>query len=106
MKYEYRNKCYFGCVSSDEILTLDCFMYRLTFVTSSVHLFFLLSRFLSAHEADRLRDEVEKVRETYEGTAAYSRRFRDAADLAYPIAQRNADQHRIMKTAYLRGLRD
>jgi hypothetical protein len=63
--------------------------------------------FLSAHEADRLRDEVLKITEnTYEGTAAYGRRYRDAADLGYPVADRNADQHRIMKDAYLRGLRD
>ena len=42
----------------------------------------------------------------YEGTAAYGRRFRDAADLGYPVANRNADQNRIMKDAYLRGLRE
>jgi hypothetical protein len=63
--------------------------------------------FLSPHEADKLRDEVQRIKENaYEGTAAYSRRFRDVSDLGYPPAARNADQHRIMKEAYLRGLRD
>lgn len=63
--------------------------------------------FLSPHEEDQLRDDVQKLKESsYEGTASYSRRFRDAADLGYPPAQRNADQHRIMKDAYLRGLKD
>jgi len=63
--------------------------------------------FLSPHEADKLRDEVQAIKENaYEGTAAYSRRFRDTADLGYPPAHRNDDQHRIMKDAYLRGLQD
>ncbi len=63
--------------------------------------------FLSAHETDRLRDEVLMVKENaYGGTASYGRRFRDAADLGYPVANRNADQNRIVKDAYLRGLRD
>ncbi len=49
--------------------------------------------FLSPHEADKLRDKVQKVKENaYEGTASYSRRFRDVSDLGYPPANRNADQ--------------
>ncbi len=65
------------------------------------------AQFLSTHEDDHLRDEVSRTKQTaYETTAAYGRRFREAADLGYPVAGRNADQQRILKEAYLRGLRD
>ena len=44
------------------------------------------------------RDAVQAIKENAcEGTAAYSRRFRDTADLGYPPAHRNDGQHRIMK---------
>lgn len=67
----------------------------------------LQTQFLSQHEAERLRDEVEKVKqEAYETTAAYGRRFREAADLGYPAAQRNADQQRLMLRCYMRGLKN
>ncbi len=63
--------------------------------------------FLSAHEEDRLRDEVDKTKQNaYEGTASYGRRFSDVCDLAYPADNRNPDQHRVMKIAYMKGLRD
>ena len=42
-------------------------------------------------------DVIKKVKRTaYETTAAYLRKFRDAADLGYPAAGRNADQHRTL----------
>ena len=45
----------------------------------------LQQAFLSPHEADRLRHEVEKVKQGgFDTSAAYGRRFREAADLAYP----------------------
>lgn len=67
----------------------------------------LSDTFLSKHEADRLRDEVEKVRQgDYETSAAFGRRFREAADLGYPSNSRNIDQQRTMLGAYLRGLKD
>lgn len=67
----------------------------------------LTSQFLSSHEDERLRDEVDKVvQESYELTSNYGRRFRDAVDVAYPAAGRNADQQRIMLRAYMRGLKD
>ncbi len=54
-----------------------------------------------------MRDVVQKFKETlYEGTASYGWRFRDVADLGYPSGNHNADQHRIMKDAFLRGLMD
>ena len=57
----------------------------------------LSDTFLSKHEADRLRDEVDKLQQgPYEVSGAYGRRFREAANLGYPTAQRNADQQRIM----------
>jgi len=66
----------------------------------------LTTTFLSKHEGDRLRDEVEKVTQgVYETTAAYGRRFREAADLGYPKDSRNTDQQRLMLGAYFRGLK-
>jgi hypothetical protein len=69
--------------------------------------------FLSPHEDERLRHEVEKLRQTaYETTASFGRRFREAADLAYPhviqggAPTRNTDQQRLLLRCYLRGLRD
>jgi hypothetical protein len=73
---------------------------------------------LSPHEEDRLRHEVSKLkRGAYETTASFGRRFREAADLAYPptVATnnqgvssrvRNPDQDRILLEAYMRGLND
>ena len=63
--------------------------------------------FLSRHEAERLRDEVEKVTQAgYESVAAYSRRFRDTADLGFPPANRNDDQDRHLLRTFMKGLRD
>jgi hypothetical protein len=67
----------------------------------------LQQQFLSQHEAERLRDEVDKVKQTaYESAMTYGRRFRDTADLGYPPANRNADQQRVLLKAYQKGLRD
>jgi hypothetical protein len=78
----------------------------------------LASAFLSPHEEDRLRHEVSKIkRGAYETTASFGRRFREAADLAYPPKTittsqgvtsrvRNPDQDRILLEAYMRGLSD
>ena len=61
--------------------------------------------FLNTDEASALRDEVENTRQSvYEPEASYSRRFRDVADSAYPAAQRNPDQERILIRAYAKGL--
>jgi hypothetical protein len=69
----------------------------------------LQKAFLSPHEEERLRHDVEKMRQgAYENTAAYGRRFRESADLAYPVLEgvRNQDQQRLLLRAYMRGLRD
>ena len=67
----------------------------------------LQASFLSRHEAEQLRDAVEWVRQNdYETCATYGRRFREAADLGYPPATRNADQKRHLLRTYMRGLRD
>ena len=69
----------------------------------------LQQSFLSPHEADRLRHEVEKVKQGgFDTSAAYGRRFREAADLAYPEPQggRNDDQNRLLLRHYMKGLRD
>ena len=61
--------------------------------------------FLNIDEASALRDDLEKVRQSaYETEAGYSRRYREVADAAYPSAQRNADQQRILIRAYAKGL--
>lgn len=67
--------------------------------------------FLSPHEDDRLRHELEKIKQgPYETTASYNRRFRETADQAYPIpvraTTRNTDQQRLLLKAYMRGLKD
>lgn len=67
----------------------------------------LQNSFLSQHEADQLRDDVKRVKQaSYESSAAYGRRFRDAAGLGYPVANRNNDQHRMLLNAYYKGLKD
>ena len=69
----------------------------------------LQKAFLSPHEEDRLRHDVDKIRQgAYENSAAYGRRFRECADLAYPVLDgiRNPDQRRLLLKAYMRGLRD
>ena len=69
----------------------------------------LQQSFLSPHEADRLRHEVEKVKQGgFDTSAAYGRRFREAADLAYPepLGGRNEDQNRLLLRHYMKGLRD
>ena len=63
--------------------------------------------FMSQHEEEKLRDDLEKIcRQPYEATAPYGRRFSEAADLAYPAAQRNADQQKTMLRRYMKGLGD
>ena len=58
----------------------------------------LQKSFSSPFESECLRDETKQVKQTaYETTAAYCRKFRDAADLGYPAAGRNADQHRTLR---------
>ena len=69
----------------------------------------LQQAFLSPHEADRLRHEVEKVKQgAFDTSATYGRRFREAADLAYPapLGGRNEDQNRLLLRNYMRGLKD
>ena len=69
----------------------------------------LQQAFLSPHEADRLRHEVEKVKQgAFDTSAAYGRRFREATDLAYPepLGGRNEDQNRLLLRSYMKGLRD
>ncbi len=62
--------------------------------------------FLHADERSALRDELDELRQSaHESDNMFGRRFRDLADTAYPVNQRNDDQHRIMLKAYVRGLR-
>ena len=77
---------------------------NVTWVQLKAH---LTAAFMSAHEEEKLRDDLETiVRQPYETTAHYGRRFSEAADLAYPAAQRNIDQQRVMLRRYMKGLND
>lgn len=63
--------------------------------------------FLSQDEQEHLRTSLEKVRQTqYEGNTAYTRRFLEAADDAYPPGDRTAGDDRVILNLYVRGLRD
>lgn len=65
----------------------------------------LRAGFLSADEDEYLRTAMEKVKQTdFETTAAYARRFLEAADSAYSQDKRNLAENRIILTAYIRGL--
>jgi len=62
-------------------------------------------QFLNLDESAALRDDVEKMSQSaYEPTAQYARRFRDVSDVAYPVAQRNVDQERLLVRCFARGL--
>ena len=62
--------------------------------------------FLTANEDDQLRNEVEQLKQSaYETVESFNRRFREAADAAYP-QPRNIDQNRVLIKAYARGLKD
>ena len=66
----------------------------------------LRTGFLHVDESSALRDEVEKTRQSaYEPEASFSRRFREAADAAYPVDARNDDLNRLMIRAFARRLR-
>lgn len=67
--------------------------------------------FLSPHEKQKLRHELTNMKQgAYETCASFNRRFRAAADLAYPTTSRagtrNEDQTEILLNAYIDGLRD
>ena len=65
----------------------------------------IVQSFLCVNEQGDLRDEVERIRQSpYELAAAYNRRFREAADNAYPVDQRNVAQSRILVRSYAHGL--
>jgi len=75
----------------------------------------LQKAFLSTHEDDRLRNELDKIKQgPYESTTSCARRFRELQILAYPIildaagqpTERNYEQVRLMLRAYTSGLRE
>ena len=67
----------------------------------------MAAAFLKADEDEALRKELDKVRQTaYETPLQYNRRFRTAGERAYPTANRNADQNRLLVKAYARGLKE
>jgi hypothetical protein len=61
--------------------------------------------YLSINEDAYLREQVQNVKQSpYETIANFTRRFRDAAEAAYPVDSRNEDQNRILLEAFGRGL--
>ncbi len=61
--------------------------------------------FLSADEKEAMRTELTQIRQSStEGIMAFNRRFRNIARVAYPLADRNADVHRILISEYGRAL--
>ena len=70
----------------------------------------IVESFLDPEEEERQRTEVESMTQgAYETTAAYGRRFREAADIAYPTYQNNArndSENRMLWRYYIKGLRN
>jgi hypothetical protein len=73
----------------------------------------LSDAFLLPQEEEKLRHEITRMKQgPYETCQAYGRRFRALADLAYPPTMsnigpvRNTDQNRILRDAYVQGLKD
>ena len=66
----------------------------------------LQGAYLTLDEGEFLKSELETLRQTsYETSGAYSRRFVEAADMAYPAPTRNATIASQLKEKYLRGLK-
>ena len=57
--------------------------------------------FLHVDDTAALRDEVAHTKQS---VYAFSHRFRQITDVAYPPPARNVDQHRMILTAFLRAL--
>ena len=68
---------------------------------------YLSDTFLTTDEKATARLEMSRVKQRkLEKEAAYHRRFRDLAEVAYPVDQRNPDQHEALIAAYGRGLQE
>jgi hypothetical protein len=74
---------------------------------------YLADAFLLPNEDERLRTDITKMKQgPYETCASYGRRFRTAADLAYPpritnVGPARSDvENRLLRDAYIIGLRD
>lgn len=67
----------------------------------------LQKTFLAVNEEEFLKDDIQGMQQSpYETLPSYNRRFREAADMAYPDIPRNSDQVRILVKAYLAGIND
>lgn len=63
------------------------------------------TQFLGSDDRATLRDDLENTRQTsFETEVAFSRRFIELAEGAFPNAQRNDDQNRTIVRAFARGL--
>jgi hypothetical protein len=66
----------------------------------------LRSAYLTLDESEYLKSEVESIRQSnYESTGAFSRRFTEATDLAYPVDTRNDTVMGQLLEKYLKGLK-
>ena len=65
----------------------------------------LATQFLNVDESAALKDELDRVTQSaFEPTQQYVRRFREVADMAYPINTHNVDQERLLIKTFARGL--
>ena len=65
----------------------------------------LSTQFLNIDESAALKDDLDRVTQSaFEPTQTYIRRFREIADIAYPVTQRNIDQERLLVKTFARGL--
>ena len=63
--------------------------------------------FLHLNETAALQDNLVKMtKKGQETVVGFSRRYREAADHAYPVGNRNPDQQRIMVKGFLNGIQD
>ena len=65
----------------------------------------LATQFLNVDESAALKDDLDRIQQSaFEPTQQYVRRFREVADTAYPINQRNIDQERLLIKTFAKGL--
>ena len=66
---------------------------------------YLKRSFLPANDVEYIRESMDSLRQlSGESLRVFNRKFRDLAELAYPVEQRTADQVRILIRNYLKGL--
>ena len=74
-------------------------------VAYSELLCYLKRTFLPSNDIDHVRDSLDTLQQrSGETLRVFNRKFRDLAELAYPLEQRTADQGRVLIRAYIKSL--